>query len=96
MEAKGKPDFSSENLVHYKIKFNSFCISAPLRENVCRREKKITRFPGIQEFKFEGQFIGSFINGPSYNGGNELVYLSGKGDRSQQKEKEEKVMHCIQ
>lgn len=55
-----------------------------------QKGKKITPFSGIQEFKFEGQFIGFFINRPFYNGEKELFYLSGKGNRSQQMEKEEK------
>lgn len=45
MEAKSKPDFSGENLAHYKIEFHSFGLSATHEKEGLQERKKSCTFP---------------------------------------------------
>lgn len=52
MEMENKPDFSRENLVYYKMEFNSFCISAT-HDRECIHERE--NFSQEYEFKYKEQ-----------------------------------------
>lgn len=74
------------------MEFNSFCLSATL-ETERGRENKTVFFPGIQELKFEGQHIKSFIDGPLIMVA--MSYFIFEGKEIEAKKKKEKSDHTM-